>query len=591
MTVNSQLEQSDPLYGALVREGSHQLNALLSASGLGSQAEQAQQLFNRLLEASNWKQAGASVGDCLAPFEFSVTYGASPQVEFVVALAAGDSAESSGLRTLLASLAQNHKLDPKRFEAISELYFPEGRRPTFAARLAVSFAAQRAPRFSLFLDPTVSGLTRAPLCVERTLVRFGFTAAWPVIGQRLTRRGPDTDALKYVCIDLSSPTPRVEVYARHERCNAEDLEIVAAGSPAHRAGDVATFLAALDIPARRFDGLPLLSCYEFSSRTGARPDSVRVEFPSCGYLTTERQIERSVLAAMSALGVTGSDYSTALSALAKNVRPEGLGVQTHVAFQRDVSGAPSMRVRFPMRAAAVTIANPSNGLPASGVMEVVDRYEQWDQITNHPFLHRLRSEPVNLHHIWNILANFQGSISKTFSQRLALIASRVDDPETRFIVTDLLYDEMGSGDYSLAHVNLFSNMMKVMEPWKPALVDDWIMGPAQRFNRSMDQTYGNPDINVALGAIISGEIFGKQFDQFLGDEIRRQNEVDPSLFVWVTLHESLEVTHAGEGADIARLVPPEGLEAMARGAYGLSLGAWGFLTDVYEICYSERPKA
>jgi hypothetical protein len=132
-------------------------------------------------------------------------------------------------------------------------------------------------------------------------------------------------------------------------------------------------------------------------------------------------------------------------------------------------------------------------------------------------------------------------------------------------------------------------MMKVMEPWKPAVVDCWVLGAGARFNQSMDESYGNADINVALGAIVSGEIFGKQFDQFLGDEIRRQTEVDPALFVWVTLHESLEVTHAGEGADIARLVPPEGLQAMAEGAYRLSLGAWAFLTDVYEICYCERP--
>jgi len=592
MTVNSRLKQNHPAHpNGLAQVSGARLRSLCAASGLTHQFDQAQQLFDELIELSSQGQATAEVGDGLSAFEFSVTFGASRELSLVVALRDGEGPGSAGLGALLGKLAHTHELDPKRFAAVEDLFFPEGRRPTFAARLSVSFAEGRAPRFSLYLDPAVSGVTLAPLCVERTLVRFGFSAAWPIIGQRLTLRGPDTDTLKYVAIDLSSAEPRVEVYARHQSCTVADLELAASAAPTHRAGDIAGFLQALSAPGAELDGLPPLTCYEFSSGTGARPNRVRLEFPICGYAATDRAIEQSTLAGLAHFSIPSDGYSAALSALADGPPERGLGLQTHVAFAREADGTPSVRVRLPFRAGTpVVVASPDRGAPASGVMAVVDRYESWDQITNHPFLHRLRSEPVNLHHIWNILANFQGSISKTFSQRLALIASRVDDPETRFIVTDLLYDEMGSGDYSLAHVNLFANMMKVIEPWKPSVIDDWTMSPAKRFNRSMDETYGNPDINVALGAIVSGEIFGKQFDQFLGDEIRRQNQVDPALFVWVTLHESLEVTHAGEGADIARLVPAEGLEAMARGAYGLSLGAWGFLTDVYEICYSERQK-
>ncbi len=589
MASSFQQEQKDPVAAdALLANRSARLRALCLATGLAEQAEQARGLFESLVRSGSAEDT-AKVGDGLSAFEFSVTLGASPELTIVIALASGEGPGAAALRAQLSELAKTYALDVKRFEAVEDLYFPEGRRPAFAARVSVSFSAARAPRFALLLDPTVSGRTLAPLCVERTLVRAGFGAAWPVIGQRLTLRGPDTDALAYVELDLSSPSPLVAVHARQTQCTVADLELAASASRSHRAGDIGQVLAALGAGSE-LTGLPPLTRYEFSSGSGARPNQSALEFPICGYAKSDREIEQRVQSCLSALGLSSEVYASALAAMSAGPLERGLGVQSHVVFARNENGEPQVRVHFPIQVDGA-IASPSVEPPASGVLEVVDRYESWDQITNHPFLHRLRSEPVNLHHIWNILANFQGSISKTFSQRLALIASRVDDPETRFIVTDLLYDEMGSGNYGHAHVNLFSNMMKIMEPYRPAVVDEWTMSPATRFNRSMDETYGSADINVALGAIVSGEIFGKQFDQFLGDEIRRQNDVDPKLFVWVTLHEQLEVMHAGEGADIARLVPPQHLDSMARGAYGLSLGAWGFLTDVYEICYSERPQS
>lgn len=588
MTPNVQAKHLQGAEGTspILQSGSEKLRGLCEALALGEQTEHALALFTRLVSSDHHTGEAAGTTEGFAPYEFALVAAATPELRLVVELA-GSGAQ---IAAMLRDLAQNEQLDPGRFEKVQDLFFPEKRRGAFAARIGVSFAAGRKPTFEVYLDPSVAGRTRAPLLIERSLVRFGFTAAWPCIGQRLTLRGPDEDELKYVAIDLSSAAPIVKVYARHLHSTVAVLDAAASVGLSYRPNDVAGFLNGLSVGQGSFDGLAPMVCYEFSKGPGARPNTVGLEFPICGYATHDAAIEQRVLASMNGYGVSGAPYSRAVAAVAEGPLAAGVGLQSYVAFARDDAGNPTVAVRFPMQLSPRGKApDPDQVAPPSGVMEVVDRYEQWDAITNHPFLHRLRSEPVNLHHIWYILANFQGSISKTFSQRLALIASRCDDAQTRYIVTDLLYDEMGSGDFKIAHVNLFANMMKVMEPWKPAVIDDWTLKAAERFNGSMDVTYSNPDVNVALGAIVSGEIFGKQFDQFLGDEIRRQNDVDPALFVWVTLHESLEVTHAGEGADIARLVPPEGFEAMTRGAYGLALGAWGFLTDCYELCYGGRP--
>jgi Iron-containing redox enzyme len=590
MTLNVQNKQPEATseLSAIQQVGAQRVRELCGAMKLAEHAEEAAAVFGRLLEAADAKSIDSTsgVGDGFAGCELSLVSGAVPELRLMVRVKGG----AGEITALLERVDPSRKLELSRFKQIQDLFFPENSRAASTARVSVAFSAGHAPTFEVYLDPSVSGRTLAPLLIERALVRFGFSSGWPVIGQRLTVRGPDTDELKYVALDLSSPAPRLKVYARHLQSNVAVLDAALGAGLDYQTGDVHKFLRALDLAATPLDGLAPLSCYEFSNGSGSRPNSVSVEIPICGYAEHDATIEKNVTACLAAYGIEQDNYTRALAVMWDGPLQSGLGLHSYVACGRDAHGTPTVTVRLPFHSGRRhQVANSDAVAAPSGVMEVVDRYEQWDQITNHPFLHRLRSEPVNLFHIWCVLANFQASISKTFSQRLALIASRVDDPHTRHIVTDLLYDEMGSGNYDLAHVNLFSNMMKVMEPWKPKLVDDWALGAGHQFNVAMDETYGNADVNVALGAIVSGEIFGKQFDQFLGDEIRRQNEVDPALFVWVTLHESLEVTHAGEGADIARLVPAAGFEAMSRGAYGLALGAWRFLTDVYEICYGERP--
>jgi hypothetical protein len=78
---------------------------------------------------------------------------------------------------------------------------------------------------------------------------------------------------------------------------------------------------------------------------------------------------------------------------------------------------------------------------------------------------------------------------------------------------------------------------------------------------------------------------GKQVDQFLGDEFRRQTLLDPSSLAWLMLHETLEVTHADASRELADLIPPYGVEAAHRGMMGVYLAGWAFLDALYVCCY------
>jgi pyrroloquinoline quinone (PQQ) biosynthesis protein C len=219
--------------------------------------------------------------------------------------------------------------------------------------------------------------------------------------------------------------------------------------------------------------------------------------------------------------------------------------------------------------------------------EIVRHFEDVEQITGHRFMVRMRSEPVNLRHLWTLLANFQISISKNFARRLASIAGRVESDQVCCILAEQLHDEMGNGKFERAHVNLFSSMMKKLQPWSPPVVDDTVLGPGRKLDPRLAEIYGAADVNAALGAVMAGEVFAKQMDQFIGDEFRRQNEIDIRSLEWLTLHEELEVEHADSSLVLAGLLPNSALNAVWFGASELRNAGWAFLDDLYDTCYGQ----
>lgn len=229
-----------------------------------------------------------------------------------------------------------------------------------------------------------------------------------------------------------------------------------------------------------------------------------------------------------------------------------------------------------------------SGAPPVQMLEIVDRFEHAERITNHPFMQRLAREEPNLQHLWLLLANFQISISKSFARRLAGIAGRVDDERIRCILAVQLNDEMGRGKFEDAHINLFASMMQQLEPWRPAGADERVLSAGRNLDPKLAKIYGATDVFESVGAVMAGEVFGKQMDQFIGDLFRRQTELDTNSLKWLVLHEELEVAHADESSELARLVPEESLNACWRGACDLAAAGGTFLDDLYELAYGNR---
>jgi pyrroloquinoline quinone (PQQ) biosynthesis protein C len=99
--------------------------------------------------------------------------------------------------------------------------------------------------------------------------------------------------------------------------------------------------------------------------------------------------------------------------------------------------------------------------------------------------------------------------------------------------------------------------------------------------------YADADGHVGVGAAMVIEIFGKQVDRFVADQFRRQRQVAPDSLTWLHLHENLELEHAEESLDLARLVPatPEAHAAVARGARQVFEAGWRFFDHMYRACW------
>src|SRR5262249_1921852 len=141
-----------------------------------------------------------------------------------------------------------------------------------------------------------------------------------------------------------------------------------------------------------------------------------------------------------------------------------IGAQSYVSL---LTG-PETRVTVYLAAEAYrpgTVAAPRARAVDHDLTRLIERFERGAPITDHPFLRRLRREPVDLERLWVILANFQISISQNFARWLAGIVARVDDERIRCLLADQLNDELGRGRFEQAHVQLFARMMELLAPF------------------------------------------------------------------------------------------------------------------------------
>lgn len=537
----------------------------------------------------------SEIGDDHSPFEFSVAVGGLEPELRILFEAQADPVSPAALweagLSLSQRIARDHGADLTRLEQVQDLFVPTEPKIGFAMWHSVCLFAQSKPAWKIYLNPQAQGRGRAAAVVEEALVRLGYERAWSVLSSVAGARGPDLDELKYLSLDLAQGrAARLKVYFRHHHVTAAELEHAFSAARSHVPGDVEEFCRELVDSEGPFRAKPIGSCFSFVGGDVERPSKATLHLPVARYVNSDAMVRERVGTYLRKHGIAVEGYERPIQAFANRPLEHGVGMHSYASFRREKSGrrltlylSPEV---FHVEPAAQSIRAPKRSRAIRPAEEICSHYEA-NSMADHPFFRRLGREPVDLARVVPLLANAYEGIIRDFSRRLAGVVGRVDDDRVRCILVKQLNDELGNGDYSKAHAPLFQQMQRGLDAFRRGEITDAMLAPGKAWGQKLEAIYSDPDAYVGVGAAMVLEIYGKQVDLCVGKELRRQKRLDPDSLTWLTLHEELEIDHAGESLDIAKLLPPSGPKVAAawRGAEAVCAASWAFLDGMYQLTF------
>ncbi|MBC8067923.1 MAG: iron-containing redox enzyme family protein [Deltaproteobacteria bacterium] len=548
--------------------------------------------------ASNlWR---SDVADDHSPYEFSVVFGGrAPELRMLIEAQGEPPNLQNNWRAALAlsqHISATYGVELERHDRIADLFEP-GPNAHLALWHAVAFVRGQAPQFKVYFDAQAQGRWRAPGLVEEALCRLGFVRAWPAI-QRIGGRGLTLDELKYLSLDLTgSDEGRVKVYWRHHGATAPELGRLMGphGMEAPEVSDFCRRLGGFDGP---YAARPVFSCTTLLDRKDPKPHATTIYMPIAAYAASDAVAVARIGGYLEEHGLDAQRYRATIEDYAERSLTSTSCMQSYVSLQQR-RGRRQVTVYFSPEAHQVQPARApivvSSKLPALEPAEqIVARYEHDVLLADHPFLRRLAREPVNLGHLWLIMANFWEAIVHDFPARLAHVIARVDDDRVRSIVAKQLNDELGEGDFTKAHKPMFRRLLDALAPHRIEGDPAVLLAPGREFGRRISEHLFALEAEEAIGALMMIEVYGKQTDQQLGHEFRRQQTVGGDATEWLRLHEILEVDHADDSLRLARLLPAPGkgvdsdrrLAAAWRGAEGVVAASMNYFAGLYEVCFA-----
>jgi len=451
-----------------------------------------------------------------------------------------------------------------RVRSVLPLFTREEVRPGFLS-LTAKVSPFRSPELLARFNPQVFGKLQAPALTEHALELLGLSAAWHGISRAMLR-GPELDELSSFAVSLSEASDSaVEVRIRHREASAEVVSNALLVAPGTDASGLLEWLS-------RSCGqlaVEIESSLEFTTSSGKAARAAAVHLPVRG---DQQVLERALqsLAAPSLL-LAGAAWRSAGSVAVVSLQsPSG-----HFSLQ--------LSAESPDAASAQLRKAPAQAVPP--VEQMVTEYEA-HPLSLHPFFQRMGRHSVDVSHLWLMFSNVYTGLSQHFPRRLAWVIFGVEDERIRSVLTEQLHEELGSGDYTRTHRRLFLKLLEALAPWRPAHTDARAAQPGLQLSENLEAAYFDPAPYAGVGAAIVIELLGKQVDQFVADQFRRQEAVGMASLEWLTLHETLEVDHANESLDLASYVEREEDRVAAwRGGRAVHRAGWRFLDDMYRLCF------
>lgn len=584
--------------GPLVESGVERLKALAQATGFdAADVRSMQDIFRTLsagwgsLPAGGTPPWASDACDDHSPYELSVALNEKgPQVRVLVEPMEAPytvQANRAAARRLYGTLERDYHVNTQRLRALEDLLVPEDPQGRFALWYAVSFDKGEAPEFKAYFNLHVQGAGNAPRLTEEAMHRVGFGKAWASVAEALRRRPDGLEELVFFALDLTHEADaRVKIYLRHHGATAAFLEELGSVARNHQPGSIAAFCRQMSGGQEGpYHGKGAVTCFTFTDPSDARPVAVTSYFPVPHYTRDDLEVRERMVHFLGEHHLDAAPYLGAVEAVARRRLDAGSGMHTYSAL-RWWGGQARATVYFSPETYGMQPPHTvPQTAPAPRPAEEIVAYYEGHSIADHPFLGRMRREPVDLTKLARILANFRVGITNDFPRRLAWLTARIDSDALRCTLAKQLNDEMGDGDFSRAHRGLFEKMLSVLKPWAPAGTSE-DLAPGRALGKALEHAYVQADPYEGIGASLIVEIYGKQVDKFIADEFRRQKQIPPSDLEWLHLHENLEMEHADESLDMAKLIPQgPALEAAWRGARAVASASRAFFDTLYRACY------
>ncbi|MEM7759512.1 MAG: iron-containing redox enzyme family protein [Cyanobacteria bacterium P01_A01_bin.40] len=219
--------------------------------------------------------------------------------------------------------------------------------------------------------------------------------------------------------------------------------------------------------------------------------------------------------------------------------------------------------------------------------EIAEVYEQ-KSLAKHSFFERLGQEPFNPTAIWLFLENHRLGITEYSMGWLGSLIARIDDNRLRSLIAVQMNDELGKGDFPSIHLNLLQKMVAGFESWSPEDTNQDYLAPGRKLTSGFERLFlHSEDPYEGVGALIADEVLLEQVYKRLGQEIRRQNTVEPSALTWIYLHEGLEEDHKDDAIVMAQLADEnQKSEAAWHGAEEMYTILDDFLNSLYHLCFA-----
>ncbi len=579
--------------------GLEKLTVLCHAVGLNDKIEQITQIFlaitsswgdRKVGETSTWQ---SDVSDDRAPFEFSLALDPD-KVELRVLVEAQGSDPNlqsnwqAGL-DLNQHLAEHYNVNLDRFEQIADLFTPTNPESKFSMWHAVCFYPDKEPAFKLYLNPQAQAKSRSAAIIEESLVRLGFTHAWPTLAETAAQRGPDRDEFVYFSLDLAVHNrARVKVYLRHHDATPTELESALSAARNYVPGDAIEFCQAMAPGQTSFSAKPAISAFSWVEGDNATPSSSTLHLPISNYALDDRVVCDRLDLYFIQNGLPVSTYQLAIQALAARSLEAGVGMHSYTSFRREQQ---HKRVTLYLNPEVNTVRPPgqiselelARALPS---LEEMVWYYRNLSVEDHPFFQRLHREPANLTNLWLLFANFQEGIVDHFTRRLALVVAHIDNEYIRCILAHQLNEELGNGDVSKIHRKIFDRLKFALDAYKPEVITSEMLAPAYQLSQRLELLSTDPNPYTGVGSAIMMELRGEQRDRIVTQELVRTT-LESSVKSWFYLHGEIEAGHVDEVVELARKIDDSDgdKEAVLQGLKITSDVLWDLCDGMYRVCF------